>query len=88
MAQTQVITTRFAAVIDHHQAMLVDSPEEIPRARPVLERQLPKAYHWARGQVMRRRTPPPREPPAECPWPLAGRLDERWWPPEAQARLP
>jgi hypothetical protein len=72
----------------HHLTMLDYSLEESPRVRPVLERRLPKAYRWARERVMRRRTPPPREPLAECPWPLAGLLDERWWPREAQARLP
>jgi hypothetical protein len=77
-----------SAVIDHHRAMLAYSLEESPRVRPVMERQLPKAYRWARGQVMRRRTPPPREPPAHGPWPLAEGLDEDSWPPEAPARLP
>ena len=77
-----------SAVIDHHRSMLAYSLEESPRVRPVLERELPKAYTWAREQVMRRRTPPQREPPARCPWPLSGLLDERWWPGEAPARLP
>src|SRR5262245_36942090 len=77
-----------SAVIDHHRAMLAYRLEESPRVRPVIARQLPKAYRWARERVMRRPTPPEREPPAQCPWPLAGRLDERWWPPEAPVRLP
>ena len=77
-----------SAVIDHHRAMLSYSLEESPRVRPVLARELPEAYRWARERVMRRRTPPERKPPAECPWLLAGLLDERWWPPEAPARLP
>ena len=77
-----------SAVIDHHRAMLAYSLEESPRVRAMLARELPEAYRWARERVMRRRTPPQTEPPAACPWPLAGRLDERWWPPEAPARLP
>jgi hypothetical protein len=77
-----------SAVIAHERSMLDYSLEESPRLRPLLVRELPNAYTWARQQVMRRQTPPPCEPPELCPWPLAVLLDERWWPPEAPARLP
>jgi hypothetical protein len=77
-----------SAVIDHERAMLASSLEESPRLRPILERQLPEAYTWARAHVMRRQTPPRSEPPECCPWSLTALLDERWWPSEAPARLP
>jgi hypothetical protein len=62
--------------------------EDSPRLRPVLEGMLAEDYAWAREQVLRRRTPPTSEPPAQCPCSLDQLLDERWWPPEAPARLP
>jgi hypothetical protein len=77
-----------ASVIQHHRSMLEYSLEDSPRLRPMLERALPHEYAWARDHIMRRHTPPTQEPPASCPWPLASLLDERWWPPEAPARLP
>jgi hypothetical protein len=77
-----------ATAIDHHRAMLAYSLEDSPRVRPMLERQLPDAYAWAREYVMRRHTPPRQEPPETCPWPFEALLDERWWPPEAPGRLP
>jgi hypothetical protein len=39
-----------SAVIDHERAMLASSLEESPRLRPILERQLPEAYTWARAR--------------------------------------
>jgi hypothetical protein len=77
-----------SAAIDHHRTMLAKSLEDSPRLRPVLEGLLAEAYTWARNRVMGRRTPPTHEPPEQCPWPLAGLLDERWWPREAPPRLP
>ena len=49
------VWSRQSAVIDHHRAMLAYCLEESPRVRPMLERELPKAYRWSHGQVMRRR---------------------------------
>jgi uncharacterized protein DUF29 len=77
-----------ASVIAHYRAMLAMSLEDSPRVRPLLEGCLPDAYAWARQRVLGGRTPPRQEPPETCPWPLDALLDERWWPPEAPARLP
>jgi hypothetical protein len=77
-----------SAVIAHHRAMLESSLEDSPRGRPVLEAMLPDTYAWARQHLLRRRTPPEREPPEACPWTLAQLLDNRWWPSDAPARLP
>jgi hypothetical protein len=77
-----------SAVVDHHRAMLAHSLEDSPQVLPLLAQGLQEAYTWARQRVMKARTPPQREPPARCPWSLDQLLDERWWPPEAPARLP
>lgn len=77
-----------SAVIDVHRLMLERCGQERQRVWPVLEACLPGAYAWAREQVLRRRTPPTSEPPAQCPWSLDQLLDEDWWPPEAPPRLP
>jgi hypothetical protein len=77
-----------SSVIDFHRAMLEGWLEDSPRLRPVLEAMLAEDYTWARQRVMGRRTPPVSEPPVTCPWTFDQLLDEHWWPPEAQARLP
>jgi hypothetical protein len=78
-----------SAVIDFERSMLERCQrDERERVRRVLEAHLAEEYAWARGKVMRRRTPPLREPPEACPWTLDQLLDERWWPPEAMAWLP
>jgi Domain of unknown function DUF29 len=78
-----------STVIDFHRSMLERSEEDRPQVlRRLLAEHLPEEYAWAREQVLRRRTPPTSEPPAQCPWSLSQLLDECWWPPEAPARLP
>jgi hypothetical protein len=77
-----------SAVIDFHRSMLESALEDSPRLRPMLAELLAGDYAWARTRVMGQRTPPRREPPEACPWTLDELLDERWWPPEAPARLP
>src|SRR5262245_53920695 len=77
-----------SAVIDFERSMLERCLQERVRVRPVLDAYLAEEYAWAWEQVMGRRTPPRQEPPARCPWSLDQLLDERWWPPEATARLP
>ena len=77
-----------ASVIDFERSMLERCLKERVRVRPVLATHLADEYAWARGKVMGRRTPPTHEPPEGCPWSLDQLLDERWWPPEAPARLP
>lgn len=76
------------AVVDHHRSMLAMSLEESPALRPFLRKRLPRAYAWARRTLLLRRTPPHEIPPETCPWVFDHLMEERWWPPEAPARLP
>jgi Domain of unknown function DUF29 len=77
-----------SAVVDHHRGMLADSLEESPALSSFLRERVPHAYAWARGKLLSRRTPPSETPPETCPWTFDQLVDERWWPPEAPARLP
>jgi hypothetical protein len=77
-----------SAVVDHHRGMLADRLEDSPQLVPFLRDRVEQAYAWARGKLLTRRTPPSAMPPETCPWTFDQLLDERWWPPEAPARLP
>lgn len=76
-----------SVVIDYHRSLL-ERCQRDARARGLLEAHLAEEYAWARCQLLGRRTAPLWEPPEACPWTLDQLLDERWWPPEAPARLP
>jgi hypothetical protein len=75
-------------VVDQHRGMLADSPEDSPRLAPFLRDRADQAYAWARRTLLARNTPPSAMPPEICPWTFEQLLGERWWPPEAPARLP
>jgi hypothetical protein len=78
-----------SAVIDFHRGMLERCQRDArARVQGLLEPHLAEEYAWARCQLLGRRTAPLWEPPEACPWTLDQLLDERWWPPEAPARLP
>jgi len=78
-----------SAVIDCHRGVLERCQRDArDRVRRVLEGHLGEEYAWARGKILGRPTAPLWEPPEACPWTLDQLLDERWWPPEAPARLP
>ena len=78
-----------SAVIGCHRGLLERRQREgRARVRDVPEAHLAEAYAWSQNQVLGRRTGPLREPPEACPWTLDQLPDERWWPPEAPARLP